>query len=198
MSGPFNIAEALEGLTPKQRGDVMKEQEVIAVIRTAEYGKSKQKQTDQWAFEAEMLDGPWLGETLEGQIYWTAKAAQMATQSLAALGITTEWILENRPQPDEIADRMVGVKAVFNVTINEFRGRKTNRLEPKEFLGREDAGEGYAGLEEFGSETSSNPAAVKPPAATQAEVPNGTAGAAVADLPADSAGDSDDLWAAAQ
>lgn len=196
MSGPFSLADALDGLTPKQRGDVMKEQEVIGVIQAAEYGKSKGKQTDQWAFEAIMLTGDWEGETLDGVIYWTSKAAQMATQAFAALGITTDWISENRPSPDEIADKMVGVKAVFNVTINEFRGRKTNRLEPKEFLGYEDAGEDARGLEEFSAATTSNPSAVTPPAASKSEVPDGTAGATPEALGDDA--DADDLWAAAK
>lgn len=203
MSGPFSLADALDGLTPKQRGDVMKEQEVIAVVQTAEYGKSKQKQTDQWSFEALMVDGEWEGETLEGTIYWSTKAATMATQAFAALGVDQEWIMSHRPTPDQIADKMVGAKFVGRVTVDEYRGRKRNRIEPKDYLGHESGGaQDYQGLEEFGAETASaaaaNPAAVTPPAASKSEVPNGTAGATPTDLPAGDDADADDLWAAAQ
>lgn len=197
MSGPFDLAAALNALTPKQRGDVMKEQEVIAVIQDAVYGKSKGKQTDQWTFEALMLSGDWEGETVDGVIYWSTKAAQMATASLAALGATTEWVLENKPDPDEIADKLRGAKFVGNVVINEYRGRKSNRIEPKEYLGHEGGGQTYGGLEEFGAETSSNPEpgkknGVTPPAATKEEAPSGAGDAVPESL------DSDDLWSAAQ
>lgn len=197
MSGPFNLAAALNELTPKQRGEVMKEQEIIAVIQTAEYGKSKGKQTDQWKFEALMLDGPWEGETLEGTIYWTTKAAQMATQQLAACGVTQDWIMENQPDPDTIADKMVGAKFVGRVTVDEYMGRKRNRIEPKEYLGHEE-GESYGGLEEFAS-GGGDDASSKPASVTKEEAPDGTAGATPTDLGGDDAtADSDDLWAAAQ
>lgn len=72
--------------------------------------------------------GPYAAKnkTLDDRMYWSPEndtAARIFAQSLRVLGAPQEWIMSDRPSPQEIADRCVGNVVTVQLKKAEFNGQ---------------------------------------------------------------------------
>lgn len=146
MADESDLFDQLNNLTPRQRGEVMDEQDVTAVVTSADYTPGKAKGTRGWTYTATMLDGPYEGEDIEGKLYFTIKAADMFTRHLTALGIEMGDL--KGKSNEQVADLMIGATFSGKVEINEYRGRRTNQITAFEFISRQGGDDGAAPVDD--------------------------------------------------
>lgn len=71
------------------------------------------------------------GKTVTDKLYWSPEndtAARIFAQSLRVLGASQEWILADRPSPQDIADRCVGNIVAVKLKKDEFNGQPQTRV----------------------------------------------------------------------
>jgi hypothetical protein len=70
-------------------------------------------------------------KTLDDKLYWSPEndvAARIFAQNLRVLGAPQEWIMSDRPTPQEIADRCVGNVVAVKLSKGEFNGQPQTRV----------------------------------------------------------------------
>jgi hypothetical protein len=71
------------------------------------------------------------GKTLDDRLYWSPEnetAARIFSQALRVLGASQEWIMAERPTPEQIAERCVGNVVSVRLKEDEFNNQKTTRV----------------------------------------------------------------------
>jgi hypothetical protein len=71
------------------------------------------------------------GKTVTDKLYWSPEndiAARIFAQNLRVLGAPQEWIMSDRPSPQEIADRCVGNVVAVKLKKDEFNGQPQTRV----------------------------------------------------------------------
>jgi hypothetical protein len=69
--------------------------------------------------------------TVSDRLYWSPEsetAARIFAANLKVMGASQEWVMANRPSPQEIADRMTGTIVSVRLKPDEFNGQATTRV----------------------------------------------------------------------
>lgn len=92
-------------------------------------GKGKQMFTITLAFQGGPLGAK--GKTVEDRLYWSPEnetAAKIFANSLRMMGASQEWIMAERPTPQQIADRITGNVVAVRLKPDEFNGQPQTRV----------------------------------------------------------------------
>jgi hypothetical protein len=70
-------------------------------------------------------------KTIDDRLYWSPEndtAARIFAQNLRVLGAPQEWIMSDRPTPEQIAERCVGNVVAVKLKKDEFNGQPQTRV----------------------------------------------------------------------
>lgn len=149
--------QAMQGLTPQQRGQVIPETKATFQVTGAKAGESKSGK-EFIEYTVVVLDTEYAGAEITDAKYYSPQskvAERIWWENLAALGVTDEWIENDDPTTDQIAMSTIGVQFKGRITVDEWNGRKRNKFDIWDYVGRdgEEADDsdaaGSTGLEEF-------------------------------------------------
>jgi len=87
-----------------------------------------QKGKQQFLLNLAFTEGPLAakGKTVDDRLVWSPEsdvAARIFAQSLRILGATQEWIMAERPSPEQIAERITGAVVKVKLSKGEFNGQ---------------------------------------------------------------------------
>jgi hypothetical protein len=71
------------------------------------------------------------GKTVDDRLYWSPEsdtAARIFAANLKVMGARQEWIMSDRPTPQQIAERCVGNVVSVRLKPDEFNGQATTRV----------------------------------------------------------------------
>lgn len=91
--------------------------------------KGKQMFTITLAFQGGPLGAK--GKTVDDRLYWSPEnetAAKIFSNALRVCGASQEWIMSERPKPQQIADRITGNVVAVRLKQEEFNGQPQTRV----------------------------------------------------------------------
>lgn len=108
------------------------EGEYDMVVQKAVAGTT-QKGKQQFTLTLGFTGGPYKskGKTIIDRLIWSPEsdvAARIFSSSLKTLGASHEWIMANRPTPEQIAARITGAVVSVRLKPDEFNGQATTRV----------------------------------------------------------------------
>jgi hypothetical protein len=102
---------------------------LVKAMKGGTSNKGKQMFTIELAFTSGPLKAK--GKTVTDKIYWSPEndvAARIFAQSLRVLGAPQEWIMADRPTPEQISERCVGNVVAVRLSKGEFNGQPQTRV----------------------------------------------------------------------
>ena len=210
----FSLLDALAGLSKTDLGEVLPDGLYPMRVIECSYAQSAKKGTPGWTYKAEITDGEFKGETLEGTAWFsqTKGGLSLFWQQMQALGVTVEWMQATRATNDQVAEAIRGARFMGSVGVETpapgQQGRVRNRLIAQtaitdEFAGA-DGGQPESDVNESGdvlvddlfTGAGEDVAAEPDPGADNPDAPgpDGSAGEPATPLFAAAEDDEDDPW----
>ena len=172
----FDFASEFESFGDDLKGTAY-EGDFVMVVRKAEPGttaKGKQK----FQLTLEFVGGPHHGKTVPQQLVWSPEndtAAKIFASSLRVLGAPQEWIMANRPSPEQIAQQITGTKFNARCKAGEFNGQPQTNVSFRSTVSVESPVAGTAKSEAASAAVSLDDEPAAAPAPSAAEVKAATA-----------------------